>query len=171
MSSSLILLCFGQNSTSQIEITNIVEAKTAEAPTLNDGDNCAVWLRLSPNGGTSYKFIPESNPSRDAGEIITESKTYSLARIHTDLADEIVKANIQIFASNHLLVDIADRVSQEVEAEILDTLESIITERHSIEAPASQFAKPIWLAGRKDYFLYEMEKGLNILYMNHLVSC
>lgn len=80
--SSLALLCFGQNSVPQIEITGLEADETAETLTVNytlndaDGDACEVWLKMSVDGGTYFEMVPEENLSGDAG---TEISTTNLS--------------------------------------------------------------------------------------------
>lgn len=139
--SVLTLICHGQNSIPEIEITGIVSDEMTEMLSVNyslndlDGDACEVWLKMSVDGGTYFEMIAEENLSGDTGDNINPNETLSLSWNYTGLTEDIETVHIQIFASDNQAVDISDMVSQVSEAELLSTMESIVGERHYTAAP------------------------------------
>lgn len=139
--SSLALFCFGQNSVPQIEITGLEADETAETLTVNyslndvDGDACEVWLKMSVDGGTYFEMVPEVNLSGDAGTDISSNESLSLTWDYSGLTDGIGNVNIQIYASDNQSVEISEMVNQVDEANLLNTLETIVGERHYTAAP------------------------------------
>src|SRR5690554_914678 len=138
---ALPILCFGQNSAPQIEITGIEANQTAETLTVNyalndaDGDACDVWFKMSIDGGTFFEVVPEDNLSGDTGMDINSSETLSLTWDYSDLTESIETVQIQVFALDNHSVDIAEMVSQVSEAELLATMQAIVGERHYSAAP------------------------------------
>ncbi len=139
--SALTLVCLGQNSVPQIEITSVEADETAEILTMNyalndaDGDACEIWLKMSVDGGTYFEMVPEVSLTGDAGADISTSEMLSLSWNYSGLTGGIGNAKIQIFASDHQVVEISEMVSQVDEAELLSTLESIVGERNHITSP------------------------------------
>lgn len=135
------LLCLGQNSIPQIEITGVVADETAQLLTVNyslddaDGDACEVWLKMSVDGATYFEMVLEENISGDAGAGISTSETLSLTWDYSELTESIGNVNIQLFASDNQTVEISEMVSQVNEANLLSTLETIVGERHYTTAP------------------------------------
>lgn len=139
--STLSLLCLGQNSVPQIEITGVEADETAEILTVNyalndaDGDVCEVWLKMSIDGGTYFEMVAQQNLSGDVGVDIAAGETLSLTWNYAGLTESIGNVKIQIFASDNHVVEISEMVSQVSEAELLNTLETIVGERHYTAAP------------------------------------
>lgn len=138
---SLSLICLGQNTAPQIEITSIEADQTAEILTVNytlndvDGDSCEVWLKMSNDGGTYFTMVPAENLSGDAGNDISSGETLSLTWDYSGMTEGIGNAHIQIFASDNHAVEISEMVSQVDEARLLSILESVVGERHHTAAP------------------------------------
>ncbi len=139
--SFLASICIGQNSVPVIEITALDADQVAQTLTVHytlndaDGDVCEVWLKMSIDGGTYFEMVPEENLSGDAGIDITGSENLALTWDYSGLAESIGNVNIQLFASDHQTIEIAEMVSQVNEANLLSTLESIVGERHYTAAP------------------------------------
>ncbi|KAA1242139.1 M28 family peptidase [Aquimarina sp. RZ0] len=139
--SSLTLLCFGQNSVPQIEITNIDRDEIMETLTINyslndaDADLCEVWLKMSLDGGIYFETVSQDKITGDIGSDIIANETHSMTWDYSELTEGIESVTIRIFASDNQVVDIGKMVSQVNEAELLSTLESIIGERHFETAP------------------------------------
>ena len=139
---SIALFCMGQNNTPQVEITGTIVDETAEIVTLNytltdtDGDACEVWLKISSDNGVFYEMVPTTNLSGNVGTGISPSQSLSLTWDYSDLSVSIGSVAVQLFASDHQTIDIAEIVNQVDEAQLLSTLETIVGERHYQSAPA-----------------------------------
>ncbi|SRX55270.1 M28 family peptidase [Aequorivita sp. CIP111184] len=135
------LVCLGQNTPPQIEITDLTEDETAKTLTVNyslsdaESDICEVWLKISLDDGIYFETIPQANITGDIGTGINPDPTLSLTWDYSDLTVGIRDVDIKLFASDNQAVDIAEMVSQVDEARLLSDLQFIEGERHYLTAP------------------------------------
>jgi len=135
-------LCIGQNSAPLINILSIDVDEVAQELSLvyqltdADGDPCEVWLKYSTDGATYFERVPEQWLTGDAGAGIAAGEALSLVWNYADINGEIGDVHIQLWASDHQEVDIADMVAQVDEAQLLSYLQSVEGVRHYISAPA-----------------------------------
>ncbi len=139
--STITLMCLGQNNAPEVEITGFEADQTEEVLTVNyslndaDGDPCEVWLKMSVDGGTYFEMVPVEVLSGDTGTDISGSETLTLSWDYSDLPVGIGNVSIQLFASDNQPVEISDMVDQVDETNLLNTLETIVGERHFNAAP------------------------------------
>lgn len=133
-------LSFGQNNTPTITINDIQVDEIAETLSINyqlndeDGDDCEVWLKFSMDGGTYFEMIPSENISGDSGDGISSSSDLTLTWNYADSGISIIDTHIQLFASDHQAVDIAEMLSQVDQSELQNTLSEVIGERHYLSS-------------------------------------
>ena len=135
------LVCFGQNTAPQIEITDVVADEIAKTLTVNyslsdaESNICEVWLKMSLDDGTYFETIPQGNITGDIGTGINPNPTLSLTWDYSVLTAGIRDIDIKLYASDNQPVDIAEMVSQVDEAQLLSNLQFIEGVRHYIAEP------------------------------------
>ena len=135
------LICLGQNTSPQIEITDVTVDESSKMLTVNyslsdaESDVCEVWLKMSLDDGTYFEMVPEINISGDIGSGIHPYPIHSFTWNYSDLTLGIRNVDLKLFASDNQPVNIAEMVSQVDEARLLSNLQFIEGIRHYIAGP------------------------------------
>jgi hypothetical protein len=134
--------CFGQNNVPFINILSIELDEVTEELSITyqltdaDGDGCEVWLKYSEDGATYFEMVAEAALTGDAGTDIAPSDALTVVWNFATITGEIGDVHIQLWASDHQEIDIAEMVAQVEEAELLAVLQAVEGVRHYTAAPA-----------------------------------
>jgi len=132
-------VAYSQNLTPVISITSVEVDEVSEEVLVNyslqDDENCSVWLKISEDGGEYFETTP--NTTGDVGEGIIPSVDLSLTWTYTDLESSIADVQIKIYASDGAAVSIQEMADQVDESQLLDYMETIVGERNYVSNPTN----------------------------------